>query len=302
MSTEAPASEELAERLGRLTDELEQIEDPAARRTAEALVGAMLDLYGEGLERILAIVDEGGEHAVSIRQALADDGTVGSLLLIHGLYPVDLETRVLEALDSVRPYMESHGGDVELLGLEDGVAHLELKGSCDGCPASSATLELAIKGALAEAAPDLLGFEVEGVTEPPAPATPEITGTPLPLMNGGGPAVDAVEPAEPSAAEWFELTDAGWIEQGAMAPMRAGGNELIVANVGGNLLAYRSLCPGCGGSLAGSKLDGVVVSCPSCSRGFDLPRVGRALGDEALQLDPVPLLKERGTVRVAITR
>ena len=46
-----------------------------------------------------------------------DDGVVASLLLMHGLYPVPLEDRVREALDSVRPYMESHGGDVELLGI-----------------------------------------------------------------------------------------------------------------------------------------------------------------------------------------
>ena len=86
-------------------------------------------------------------------------------MLIHDLYPVPLEERVAEALDSVRPYMESHGGNVELLCLEDGVARLRLEGSCDGCPASSSTLELAIKTALEEAAPDLIGIEVEGLEQ-----------------------------------------------------------------------------------------------------------------------------------------
>ena len=96
-----------------------------------------------------------------MRDRLVDDGVVASLLLIHGLYPVSLEERVLEALDSVRPYMESHGGDVELLGIEDGVAKMRLVGHCEGCPASEATLELAIKKALEETAPDLEGLEVE---------------------------------------------------------------------------------------------------------------------------------------------
>ena len=59
--------------------------------------------------------------------------------------------------------MESHGGDVELLGLDDGVARIRLKGSCSDCAASTVTLELAIKQALEETAPDLLGLEVEGV-------------------------------------------------------------------------------------------------------------------------------------------
>ena len=58
---------------------------------------------------------------------------MASLLLIHDLYPVSLQERVLEALDTVRPYMESHGGNVELVGIEDGVAKLALQGSCNGC-------------------------------------------------------------------------------------------------------------------------------------------------------------------------
>ena len=105
-------------------------------------------------------------------------------LLIHGLYPVDLATRVQEALDSVRPYMESHGGNVELLGIEDGIAKLRLEGSCNGCPASASTMELAIEQALQEAAPDLEGIDVEGVTAAPA----ALGAFELP-MSGGGPPV-----------------------------------------------------------------------------------------------------------------
>ena len=83
--------------------------------------------------------------------------------LIHDLHPVPLETRLREALDTVRPYMESHGGNVELLSLEDDVARLGLQGHCKTCPSSSVTLELAIRGAIEEACPDLMGIEVEGL-------------------------------------------------------------------------------------------------------------------------------------------
>ena len=81
-----------------------------------------------------------------------------------------------EALDQVRPYMKSHGGGVELLGIEDGVAHLRLEGSCNGCGASVSTLELAVEKALEEAAPDLAGMRVEGAVQ-----EPQITGIPLPM-------------------------------------------------------------------------------------------------------------------------
>ena len=120
---------------------------------------------------------------------------IASLLLIHGLYPVSLEARVREALDSVRPYMESHGGDVELLGIADGVARLRLEGRCVGCAASAATLELGIRQALEVSAPDLEGLEVEGVLEEPTHEAPP--GAILLPMAG---AVPAPAPAPTPAA------------------------------------------------------------------------------------------------------
>ena len=136
--------------------------DPAG----EELAGALMDLYGEGLERIMAAVDD------QTRARLAGDGVIGSLLLMHGLYPVPLEERVREALDSVRPYMESHGGDVELLGISEGVARIRLEGHCVGCAASASTLELGIRRALDATAPDLLGLDVEGVLDEPTHEAP----------------------------------------------------------------------------------------------------------------------------------
>src|SRR6202035_1743880 len=122
-------------------------------------------MYGDGLRRIVDVISESRDAGATILDELSQDGAVASLLLIHDLYPVSLEERVVEALDTVRPYMESHGGNVELIGIEDGVAKLVLKGSCNGCAASRATLELAIKQALEEHCPDLAGLEVAGVVE-----------------------------------------------------------------------------------------------------------------------------------------
>ena len=150
---------ELVERVQGLSEEVERLQDPRSRALAQELLGAVLELYGDGLARIVAAIDAAGEAGAEIRERLAEDGAVSSLMLIHDLYPVPLAERVEEALESVRPYMESHGGNVELLGLEGDVARLRLQGSCDGCPASSATLELAIKSALEEAAPDLEGID-----------------------------------------------------------------------------------------------------------------------------------------------
>jgi Fe-S cluster biogenesis protein NfuA len=160
------------ERLETLLDQVEALPDPHARATAEETLRALLELYGEGLARILAhVADQGGEEAV---RALAADELVAYLLLLHGLHPERVEERVARALESVRPYLRSHGGDVELLGIEDGVARLRLQGSCSGCPSSAMTLDRAIEEAIAQAAPDLAGIEAEGVAAPapqPAPVT-----------------------------------------------------------------------------------------------------------------------------------
>ena len=175
--------EQLIARVQELTGRLEDLDDPACRELAEELTGAVVQMYGAGLERIVDLIDE------ETRDRLAADELVAGLLMIHDLYPVALEERVTQALDSVRPYLESHGGNIELLGFEDGVVKLRLEGSCKSCRASSSTLELAVRQALQEAAPDLLGMDVEGVVEEEdgaAGAGPGITGIPLPLASANG--------------------------------------------------------------------------------------------------------------------
>jgi Fe-S cluster biogenesis protein NfuA len=278
--------EEFVERLQELLARLGSIDDVRARETAEDLVSSLMELYGEGLYRIVGALDAGGPQGHSIRDALVGDGVVASLLLIHGLYPVPLEIRVEEALDRVRPYMESHGGNVELVGLESEVAHLRLTGSCNGCGASASTLELAVKQALEEAAPDLLGIEVEGVVDPPAPRRG--IGKSLPVINAAAP-----------QAGW---TDVGAISvaAGEVRSLVVSGTRVLVARVGGALLAYRDACAGCGAPLAAGELRDGILTCPSCDRRFELPLAGRIVGtDDPLQLTPIPLLAENGSVRIA---
>ena len=120
--------------------------------TAVELAGAARALRrGAGADRR----DVGERDDGALARALADDELVAHLLLLHGLHPVPLEERVREALDEVRPYLDSHGGDVELLGVEDGVVRLRLQGSCSGCPSSAVTLKLAIEDAIHRRAPEV---------------------------------------------------------------------------------------------------------------------------------------------------
>ncbi len=145
---------EVREQVARVEELLGGIEDDP--RALQA-VGAVVDLYGEALRRV---VELGGSS-----DELVADELLSHLLLLHDLHPVDLETRVGRALEEVRPYLGSHGGDVELLGVEDGVARLRLNGTCDGCPSSAVTLQHSIETAIMRAAPELERVEAEGLEE-----------------------------------------------------------------------------------------------------------------------------------------
>jgi len=146
--------------------------DPSA--IADELVRLLVGLYGDGLSRIVAVLTENGQAGAAIMTALTDDPLVESLLLLHDLHPLDVDARVQRALDQVRPYLGSHAGGVEYQGVTDGVARLRLEGSCNGCPSSTVTVQLAIEGAVMNAAPEVTEVVVEGMTKPPEPALLQI--------------------------------------------------------------------------------------------------------------------------------
>jgi Fe-S cluster biogenesis protein NfuA/nitrite reductase/ring-hydroxylating ferredoxin subunit len=304
---EAP-EQQLFERVQTLQEQLDNSgADPAVLDLAGELVSAVVEMYGEGLARILSTPD--GER---LAVAMSEDPVVATLLFIHDLHPVPLEQRVQDALDTVRPYMESHGGNVELLGVEDGVARIHLQGSCSDCSASSVTLELAVKRALEEAAPDLAGLEVDGIAPQMSglglPMAEVAAGVELPMVmsgaDGGSPGLNGGPPGpnggSPGPPAWIEVDSVASLGTGTIAGVRVGSGDLVVANVEGTLLAYHDRCAGCGSPLRDGSLSEGALACPSCQRTFFLPRAGRSLDDEQLQLEPVPLLLEQGHVKVAL--
>ncbi len=294
--------EQLVQRIQDLQERLEAAGDSATHEVADQLVSAVVQMYGAGLERIVELLAGAGEAGREIASSLSDDELVATLLLIHDLHPVPLEDRVRAALDSVRPYMESHGGNVELLSVQDGVATIHLRGSCSDCAASAVTLELAIKQALEEAAPDLEGLEVLGVAAQTTggPGLPMVTGNMPPAVTGMELPVVMTGPApQPS---WVEVQSVAGLADGALTAVSVAGSDLVVANVDGTLLAYRDRCANCGAALHAGALSAGALACPECDRSFFLPRAGRSLDDENMQLEPVPLLRDEGRVKVALTQ
>ncbi len=274
-----------------------------ARERAEELVRIVADLYGAGIERILDIMHEMGRLDDAALAELAGDSMVSSLLLVHGLHPYDIHTRVEKALESVRPYLGSHGGDVELIDITDeGVVRLRLLGSCDGCPSSSVTLTLAVEGAVEAAAPEVVAIEVQTNDDTAAAAA-----------KGSLISIDSLrsritEPDPVHGASWEAVAELSELATGRVATLEVAGTPVIACRVGNDLFAFRDMCPECVKSMVGAtvarRLGGsandAVLTCPRCHGHYDVRRAGASLDDEKLHLQPLPLLTTGGVVSVAV--
>lgn len=272
-----------------------------ARERAEELVRLVADLYGAGLERLMELLYERGQLDANLLAALAKDELVSSLLLVHGLHPYDLRTRVEQALDSVRPYLGTHGGDVELLEISDeGAVRLRLLGSCDGCPSSSVTLELAVEGAIEAAAPEVTSIEVE---------TPSTSGT-----SGGVIPISALRtrldasPAADGGSTWTRVPEAVEVVDGALLRLRVSGVPVVICRMGTDLFAFRDRCDRCEATLDGAMLarrmggaiGDALLTCPACKAHYDVRRAGVCADEDGLHLDPLPLLVTDHVVSVAV--
>jgi Fe-S cluster biogenesis protein NfuA/nitrite reductase/ring-hydroxylating ferredoxin subunit len=272
-----------------LIRKIENLPDPEARASAVELVQSLMDFHGAGLDRLMEIIAEAGEAGYAIFDKFAGDNLVGSLLLLYGLHPVTLETRVMQALDKVRPYLDSHGGNVELLGITDDVVRLRLQGSCKSCPSSSVTLKLAIEEAIYEAAPDVVAVEAEGVAEPQAPTgfvqIGKRNGEAKPPVGGNG---------------WEEVSDLHLLASSSVRSLEVRGRSVLFCRLGESLYAYDNLCPGCGQPLHDAALEMTSLVCHGCGQRYDVIRAGRGLDQPNLFLEPFPLLVEHGRTKVAL--
>lgn len=281
-----------------------------ARERAEELVRLVTDLYGAGLEQLMELLHENGRLDDDLLAVLAKDELVSSLLILHGLHPYSVETRIEDALEGVRPYLGSHGGDVELLQVtDDGTVRLRLLGSCDGCPSSAVTLKLAVEGAIEAAAPEITVIEVEAAsssTSAGAAAT-RSAGAVIPV-DALRSRLQEISVATAPGPGWQSLPEIGELAPGATTTLAVGASALLVCRIGSDLFAFVDRCARCASSLAGAglarRMGGAVgdalLRCPACQVHYDVRRAGACVESPQLHLDPLPLLSDGTTVSVAL--
>ena len=169
------------DRLTRIDDLLGRVEEtpgPTAQAAVEA-VGALTEVYGEGLSRILDLADE------ALVARFAEDQLLGHLMVLHDIHPDPVERRAERAVDGLRTIVRESGGEIELTGIDDGVARVRL--DVKGCGSTTAGLEAAVREALLAAAPELSGVEQVRDPERDAAFVPLDTLTLRPAEPQGSP-------------------------------------------------------------------------------------------------------------------
>jgi Fe-S cluster biogenesis protein NfuA/nitrite reductase/ring-hydroxylating ferredoxin subunit len=252
--------------------------------TAVAELDALVHtLEREGDERalfLLQLID--AIHRPALARILAGEiehPTARALLAMYDLAGVDDVTLVEEALDEVRPYIHSHGGEVELLDVHDGIVHVRLKGACHGCAASAMTLRRGIEQALRERYPAFKEIAAE-------PSVPESSGL--------------LQIAPMKRPVFVDVGDVEQLGPGSLQAVVAEDVPILLANVEGEVYAFRNACPAGGQPLDGGRLAGSVIVCPWHNCAYDA-RSGKRVDDETgAGLAVVPIALERGAVRVAV--
>ena len=259
------------------------------------LLGLMDDIHRPALE---LIVEGQPEHPVAL-----------ALLSMYGLAPVDERIEAEEALDEIRPYIEGHGGELELVDVQDGVISVRMSGACNGCAASAMTLRRGIEGKLRERLDwfkEVVALEPEGGEAEPheAPAS-------LPLLH--------IEPLSPSGEAHGGVTtellqidklrrpvfvDVGAFDdlgEGQLKAVDVEGRSVLILKLDGEPYAFVNVCPNAGARLPldGAKLSGAVIVCPWHNCAYDA-RSGKRVDDEpgpALAVVPIAVID--GALQVA---
>ncbi len=156
------------QRIGELVQEIESIADPAVRASTKSLVQSIMDLHGAALEKTLDIVADAGEPGMNIIDRLGRDSLVSSVLVLYGLHPEDIQTRVVNAVEKMRPQLRKQGCEVEILEINGGAIRLRVETGSHTCGSTAKTVQASLEGAIYDAAPDLTSLVIEGFEERPA--------------------------------------------------------------------------------------------------------------------------------------
>ena len=286
MSTDARPSSDPAE-LARHADAVDRaLRDVlgmpiAQRKRALALKDAIEAFHKDALVTIVRAL-KGDARGKELLFELVEDPRVYALLTMHGIVKPDVRTRVARAIETVRPYTQSHGGDVTLVDVREDTVYVRLSGACNGCSMSSVTLRNGVEEALREQCPEITRIEV--VPNEPDGSPQLVT---LARKDSGwipGPRLDDLDA---SRAHRMDLAD---------------GKSLVLVRSGDGVQAFRNECAHLGLPIDGGQVDAAerTITCPWHGFRYDCTN-GECLSHPQAQLEQVPVRIVDGVVHARPT-
>lgn len=280
------------DQLAQLIGQLDAVADGTVREAVIELLRSVDRVHRPGLRALRELVRVAGLE----RRAL-DDPEIRLLWDMYDLGEDGDAERAKAVLATVSPYIESHGGVLEVVGAERGVVSVALDGACSGCQGSTATLRHVIEGALRDGLPDFVRLEVV--------ERAGRNGHDHAHMLRAGPAapagfvpLESLRPASPGRLTWQAVLDLGDLPPGSCRSVSRDGDPVLVVNLDGDVYAYRDECPGTPLGLGGARLeDGSALVCPWHGCRFDA-RGGRRIDTTGPGLGVVPIAVVDGEIRI----
>lgn len=287
-----PASyRELQEWVGTCLERLEGLPDEATRAAVFELLEAVDTLHREALVRLIGLLS--AADTSSIRR-LAADPIVRSLLELYDVLPADRLAEVAVALTEVTPYIASHGGTLEIIGVEGGAVTVRLTGSCEDCPGSSVTLKRVVEQALRDG---LSWFSGLVVVEPEK--VPEVKASALPGPREAAPSEAVVSNRPLRRPRWVAVGRLADQPDGSIRVVRPEGLALLLIRSGSEVYAYADGCPpGSPLTLQLARIEANELVCPWHDCRYDV-RTGRR-GDSEGRLVVYPVAVQDGEIRLAL--
>ena len=158
--------QEQVRQLGKLITQFDEMPEGPQKTACKELVQLLMDVHGAGLDRIMEIVFESEGPGPAIVDQLGQDTVTSSLLLLYSLHPQDLETRVLQAIDRMRPRLRKLSCSVDLAAINDCVVQVRIAAASHSCGSSSKDIRAIVEDGIFELAPDIASLEILGLEEP----------------------------------------------------------------------------------------------------------------------------------------
>lgn len=223
--------------------------DDTHRQTLFALRESIDQLHREALSRIILIFKADPTTQELLRQAASDE-VVYAVLRHLGLVKPSLNERLEAALGSVRPLLQSHGGNVELVRLQlPDTVEIRLLGACDGCPSSNLTLTEGVEKAIREQCPEIrIIHKVKGLAQ---------------AQTGNGVPLHIVSPFATSRdSNWEFALQLEEIPEGGILVKELDGHSLLFSRQGSRISCFENACAHMGMSLEMGEVQDGILTCP----------------------------------------